>query len=165
MINLCMAFRTENASRQRKTGNQSSPTAGVETTSSRKPIDLVRCPECNAIVRSGRLTKHQRKVHRLHEPEGAAIVPRPAVSRLPAPGLVPCPSCGVPVRADRLGRHIRGAHPRPPAGPIEGYERVSKPFSGSVGLYRPKLSIFSDNRWTARAPYQGGRADSNRRRH
>lgn len=76
--------------------------------------------------------------------------------------LVPCPGCKVMVRASNLQRHFSKVH--------RGLTRSFGPrrvvaVSASAGLYRPTLSIFADRRWSAKRALQGGRPESNRRKH
>lgn len=138
---------------------------------------LAICPTCRASVRLDRLARHIQRVHgvglvkptssRVEAPAvvlprvspNQEVVPRnPGVLAAKASKPVKCRVCGAFVAAARLKIHLRHTH-----SDAKKRRAFRNPPSLRHGLRGS--SIFKDHRFSLKQPFQGGRPDSNRRRH
>ena len=123
------------------------------------------CPECGVSVRADRLARHLRRVHTSQNTQqDASPTPSCNVAR-PRPRLIPCAICGVQMRASRIEGHVRKLHLLKNGRLTPEVRRPKIIAVSASGVYSPRLPVFADNRWSLRPAWQGGLAESNRRRH
>lgn len=66
-----------------------------------RPLALISCPECAAVIREDKFRKHMMGVHSLEVPPGYEVRELE---------IIRCPECQVRLREDRLPKHMKNVH-------------------------------------------------------
>lgn len=66
-----------------------------------RPLTLISCPECAAVLREEKFRRHMMTVHSSEVPPGYEVREL---------GIIRCPECQVRLREDRLPKHMKNVH-------------------------------------------------------